>query len=74
VTSSHPEGCLQVRVKPRLRARPAWVGLAIAGFALAWIAAPVAAVAAIAVAAMDVARGLWRIGPMARRALAEAAG
>lgn len=70
VTSSFPEGCIQLRVRRRVR----WPLIAFVGAATA-ASAPfsVALAALIAVAgAIDLAVGSWRTGPNGRRAIARA--
>ncbi len=66
LTSAHPEGCIQLRV--RLRARPrslVAVALLAAGLVPLFGPAGPAVVAALAVA--DGARGVWLLGPRLRR-------
>jgi glycosyltransferase involved in cell wall biosynthesis len=77
VSGAFPEGCVQIR--SRLRPRPAGVvvfAVALAGAAL--LSAFLVTVVGV-IAALDVGRGLWRVGPGLRRllgrwALAEVAG
>lgn len=66
VSSSHPVGFVQLRVRPRLRA---WRIAALLGAAGALLGlgelAPAAAI--VALGAGEVARGLWRVGPLVSR-------
>lgn len=71
VTSAYPEGCVQLRMRPRLRRGP--VVLALAGCGLAALVAPGVAVAGAALVAAEVARGLWRVTYGARRYVCAAA-
>jgi glycosyltransferase involved in cell wall biosynthesis len=56
VSSAHPEGCVQVRVRARLRARPAVLWLLAA--VLAWVAAPPIGALVAAAFAAETARGV----------------
>jgi O-antigen biosynthesis protein len=69
VTSSHPVGYVQVRVRRRLRLWPlAAGGLAAAIVALvAWVPGALLVV----LGALDLGRGWWRTGPFVRRRLIE---
>ena len=71
VTSSHPEGCVQVAVvrRPRIL-RIAELG-AIAAL-LAVVLLP-AALVLVGLIAFDIARGVWRTGPLVRRVIRAAA-
>jgi hypothetical protein len=71
LTSGHPEGCAQLRIRPRLRVRR-FALLVVAIVALA-LSVPVAAGVAVALGGVDAAFGLWRLGPAARRAITDAA-
>jgi glycosyltransferase involved in cell wall biosynthesis len=67
VTSNHPVGCVQVRVRRRLRRL--W-GLAYAGaVAVAVPVDPVLVGALIVGGVVETLRGLWRTGPSARTAI-----
>jgi hypothetical protein len=70
VTSAHPEGAVQLRVRRALRTRRAAAAV-FAMAALAVVAPPVAVALAIVLAA-DMVRGAWRSGPLVRRIVAEA--
>src|SRR5207253_7999631 len=71
VTSSHPEGCVQVRVRTRLRAGAAVLYGLAALVALA--IQPVAAAAVVVVAVAEFGRGKIRSGPRVRRIVRRAA-
>jgi hypothetical protein len=71
VTSAHPEGSVQVRVRPLLRRRSAV--LAALGVARLGAVEPRFALALALAAVVDVALGAWRVGGLARRILARAA-
>ena len=67
VTSSHPEGCVQVAVFREVRYRRlAQVGLMLVASAI--ISTPLAIIFGVAIA-LDVGRGFWRTGPLVRRVL-----
>ena len=68
VSSGHPEGCVQVRVVPRLRARRS--ALAALLVAAALLVGPVPGALAGAIVAADLSRGLLTCGVRARRAIA----
>lgn len=73
VTSAHPSGCCQVRVRPR----PRWRRLGVAGIlAAALMQAGMAAAALLLVLAVlaDLVWGAARLGPGVRRAVLAAAG
>lgn len=65
VTSSHPEGCVQVRVRTRLRMGAAMLYALAALVALAVQPLATAAVAVVVVA--ELGRGMVRSGPRVRR-------
>ena len=71
ITSSHPVGCVQLRVRPSLRRRRS-AAVAMSAVALAAVN-PWAAVALVAVALADVGRGLWRVRARVRLVVEEAA-
>jgi hypothetical protein len=68
VTSSYPEGTVQVRVRRQLRPRPLalWAAAVLAGAAFL---PTLVAVAVGAIAVGELARGWWRTGPAALRTL-----
>ncbi len=70
VTSAHPEGCVQIRVRRRLRLRRIvlWLGAAAAGSVLTWWLG----VAAVGIAALDLARGWYRTGRLVELVVTEA--
>jgi hypothetical protein len=72
VTSGHVEGTIQIRVQRRLR----MVGITAASalVVLAAVIQPALGVAAAAVAVADIVLGMWRTGPVVRRAIVQAAG
>jgi hypothetical protein len=70
VTSGHPEGCVQLRVRRRLRALPAILYAVTA--AMAALLTPLAGAAVLAVALEEVGRGAWRCGPRVRRVVRRA--
>ena len=70
VTSSHPEGCVQLRVRQHMRAFPLVlyvIAAVVAGLIVPWAGAAVAGVGAA-----EVGRGLWRCGPRVRRIVRKA--
>jgi hypothetical protein len=69
ITSSHPEGCIQVRVRWRVRRWPAilWTMVVAIVTSLSLVAG---AVVALALAA-DTARGMWRLRRGVRWAIHE---
>jgi glycosyltransferase involved in cell wall biosynthesis len=70
VTSSHPVGCVQIRVRRRLRGRGAagaCGGLVLAGLLSPWLLA-----AAVVGVAADLGRGIWRTGHLVRFVVEEA--
>jgi O-antigen biosynthesis protein len=68
VTTAHPEGCVQLRVRPRVRALRFGVAVALATFLLVAGLMPAAALVLAAVA-VEATRGLIRLGPRVRRAV-----
>jgi glycosyltransferase involved in cell wall biosynthesis len=70
VTSAYPEGFVQVRVKRRPRLVPL---LFAAAAGTAWAVSPLIALGVGIAVAADVARGIWRTGPVIRRTLRELA-
>jgi hypothetical protein len=71
VTSAHPEGSVQIRVRRRLRRAGVLTSL-VAVAVLLVLAPPLAAVVA-AIAVVEAGRGLWRTGPLVVRVVEEAA-
>jgi len=71
VTSSHPDDCVQLRVRPRLRALPLFLYALVA--IVAALFAPLAGAAVVAVALEEGARGAYRCGPRVRRIVRRAA-
>jgi len=71
VTSSHPDDCVQLRVRPRLRALPLSLYALVA--IVAALFAPLAGAAVVAVALEEGARGGYRCGPRVRRIVRRAA-
>jgi hypothetical protein len=71
VTSSHPEGWVQLRVRRRVRTFPAL--LYVLAAVVAFLVMPLASAAVAAVAACEVGRGVWRCGPRVRRIVRRAA-
>jgi hypothetical protein len=68
ITSEHPSGTVQVRIRHELRT--AHVALASAAIAFAATGLPIAAVLALAaLVVLDFAVGWWRLGPRLRRIL-----
>jgi glycosyltransferase involved in cell wall biosynthesis/PAS domain-containing protein len=70
VTSSHPPGCVQIRVRRRLRTVRAAIHSALTAAALT---RPALAGLLLLVGAIDVGRGVWRTGPVVRQAIGRAA-
>lgn len=68
VTSAHPDGCVQLRVRPRVRGLRLGLGLAVAALVISVGLLSAAAVVLVALGA-EVVRGIVRIGPTARRAI-----
>jgi len=71
VTSAHPQGSVQVRVRRRLRWGPAALVLGVAGL-VALVQFTVGALV-LAAAGAEVARGMWCTGARARQAVRAAA-
>ncbi len=67
VTSSHPIGWVQVRMRRRLRGAAAGMGLL--GIAVGAALHPLLAIALVVVATVEVGRGWWRSGAMIGRRL-----
>ncbi len=65
ITSRHPEGSVQLRVRRRLRAGPTLALLAMV-VAVALLA-PIPAAALLVVAGVEGLRGVWRTGPLVHR-------
>jgi hypothetical protein len=72
VTSAHPEGSVQIRVRRRMRRAGVVTSLVAVGVLLGVAPALAGVVAAIAV--IEAGRGLWRTGPLVVRAVEAAAG
>jgi ferric-dicitrate binding protein FerR (iron transport regulator) len=70
VTSSHPVGCVQIRVRRRLRTRRLAVVVAVAGAAA--VVSPWAPLVVGAAALADTARGARRTGTLVRFVVEEA--
>jgi hypothetical protein len=70
VTSAHPEGCVQIRVRRRLRVRRTLTWLAVSGLAV--LATPWLGLGVWLLAAADVARGWHRTGRLFRLIVTEA--
>jgi glycosyltransferase involved in cell wall biosynthesis len=70
ITSGFPEGAVQLRVRRTLRPLNTMITL-LAAIA-AWLLSPAAAFAVAAVAVLEVARGIWRTGPLVRRVVTRA--
>jgi len=70
LTSSHPEGCVQVRVRRRVRS--SFAALYALAAVVGVFVTPVAGAAVVAVAAVEVGRGWWRCGPRVRRIVRKA--
>ena len=70
LTSSHPDGSVQVRIRPRLR-RGVAAGAASA-LAVAAVVSQPAVPLLLAVAGVEAGRGWWRVGPKARRIILSA--
>jgi len=68
VTTAHPEGSCQLRLRKRLRKR--WLAITLALMLVALAVHPLAAAGVAVAAAVDVLRGMWRLGPRARRVIA----
>jgi O-antigen biosynthesis protein len=72
VTSAFPEGCLQVRVRPRVRLLPSAIVAGVIAVLLL-LQLPSAAGIAVALAGLEGLRGVLRLGPGSRRAIRRAA-
>lgn len=72
VTSAHPPGCVQVRVRRRLRRLRLAVAVLISAGLTAL--APGAGLAVVGVVCLELVRGVWRAGPMIHRVIAASAG
>jgi hypothetical protein len=70
VTSAHPEGAVQLRIRPALRVRRFLA--ALAATALVALFAPAAALIGALIVVGDLALGAWWVGPFTRRVVAEA--
>jgi O-antigen biosynthesis protein len=70
VSSAHPQGCVQIRVRRRARTRRLACVLAVAG--LAALVSPWLTVAVMTLAGIDVVRGFRRTGPLVRLVIDEA--
>ena len=70
LTSSHPEGSVQVRIRPRLR--PGGAGLLGSAVTVAAVAGQPAVFLLLALAGVEAARGWWRVARKARRAILDA--
>ncbi len=73
VTSGHPIGCVQVRVRRRLLGRRVAM-MVLAAVVAAVLTGPGTALAVVGAAALDVTVGAWRTGPVVRRAVRGATG
>ena len=72
VTSAHPVGCVQIRVRRRfLRFRLAVTALAAM---MLTVLSPPVGFAVAALACLELTRGVWRSGPMIHRVIAASAG
>jgi hypothetical protein len=71
VTSSHPEGSVQIRVRRRLRRAGVLTSLVATGVLLG--VAPLLAGVVAVIAVIEAGRGLWRTGPLVLRVVEEAA-
>ena len=71
ITSAHPVGCVQIRVRRRVR-RLRLAVVAVTSAALTVVVPPAGLVVA-AIVCLDLARGSWRSGPMVHRVIASAA-
>ena len=72
VTSNHPVGCVQLRVRRRLRAVRSLASAAVVAL-LGVVTGPIVAAAVLALLVADASRGVWRTGPFTRRAIEAAA-
>jgi cellulose synthase/poly-beta-1,6-N-acetylglucosamine synthase-like glycosyltransferase len=71
VTSGHPVGSVQLRVRRRVRWIP--LGLLLVPTVLLGLAHPIALAAGALVIAASASRGIYRTGPLVRRTIREAA-
>lgn len=71
ITSSHPLGCIQIRVRRRLRLAAALICVALV---VAALLEPSAAAVVALVGLVETARGAWRTGPLVRKTIERAAG
>ena len=71
VTSGHPIGCIQVRVRRRFR-RPR-LALAVLASATLTVLAPSVGLVLAGLVLLEVVRGVWRAGPLVHRVIASAA-
>jgi hypothetical protein len=67
VTSEHPEGCIQLKV--RRRPRTTWCALVVAVVIASAVVNPLLAASVASVAALSLVRGLSRTGPHLHRTL-----
>lgn len=67
MSSGHPEGCVQVRVRRRLRPRASVAWLVV--LAAAWLAGPIPGIVSSAALAADLSFGFYTLGVRTRRAL-----
>lgn len=65
VTSNHPDGAIQLRIRRRLRWR--FLALLLSGLLLVAFVAPIIAVVGVAALGAEGLRGFWRSGPWVRR-------
>ena len=71
VTSSHPVGCVQLRIRKQLRLQRSAGAVAVALLAL--VASPWLGALALGAVAADLSRGWWRTGHLMRRVVEQAA-
>ena len=69
ITTAHPEGSCQLRVRKRLRPRRTAITLALITTAV--LLNPVAGAALATAAVIEMGRGAWRLGPRARRVITD---
>jgi glycosyltransferase involved in cell wall biosynthesis len=72
VTSGHPVGYVQVRVRRRLR--PVRFAAAVVVSVTLTFVTPAAGLVVAGIACLELARGMWRSGPMIHRVIAASAG
>lgn len=70
VTSAHPIGCVQIRVRRRVRRLRLAIVVVTSGALTAVV--PVAGLAVAGLACLEVARGMWRSGPRVQSVIAAA--